>query len=398
LLSLQLDYDLIYLISGLLLAAAAGRLPGALRQPRNPVPWLVFGMLVLFALCFLLGTPLAAPVLALLRYPSIADVLQHDLFVATSVLVQLLLARRGRTATRRRIALAAAVVLAQTALFFTAPVGWDEVDFVARYGTDPRIAAYTVLFTAFQAVVLADAGLAVREHRRAARDPLVRLGLTLLGLSAVAGLAYVLHKIVYAVPLAFGVHPGWAEGPVNTLLAGPSTVLFLLGLTIANWHRWALAPVRWARRCRDYRRIRPLWLAVRTALPSVALSVPPAGIPLRHLAFWLYRTVVEVNDALLILRPRFDARVPDLVAAHAPAGLTGRRLDAVTSAALLAVVLRNDPAPRSDAPWPVAPAAPGAGPAEQAEFLGQVAQAYRHSPVVAAVLGAAAEPAERVAS
>jgi hypothetical protein len=65
---------------------------------------------------------------------------------------------------------------------------------------------------------------------------------------------------------------------------------------------WLLAALRrWRRQWRCYRQLRPLWKAVRRAVPQIALTLP-YGMRY-HLRRRLYRRCIEIRDGELMLRP-----------------------------------------------------------------------------------------------
>lgn len=142
------------------------------------------------------------------------------------------------------------------------------------------------------------------------------------------------------------------------------------------WGPRALRPWRWSRQRRSYRRLEPLWRTLSEAVPQVRLA---DGDDAGDIGLRLYRRVIEIRDAQLLLEPFADA---DAVARAEEAararGLAGEPLQAYVEATALATALpRWDP----DRPAAASTASPRktAGDAtlsRETRFLERVAAAF----------------------
>ncbi|GAB2669347.1 DUF6545 domain-containing protein [Nocardia goodfellowii] len=121
------------------------------------------------------------------------------------------------------------------------------------------------------------------------------------------------QKLVFGVLLVGAiswVHAAVASG-IGLLSGGPLTnpaphwtaascVGFVALITLAAVPLAGIAAARrgWDRESRKIRRLRPLWRDLTAAVPGVVLPGPPDADP----GYRLYRTVVEIRDALTLLR------------------------------------------------------------------------------------------------
>jgi hypothetical protein len=112
------------------------------------------------------------------------------------------------------------------------------------------------------------------------------------------------------------------------------------------------------------------------------------ALTVHHLAFHLYRRVVEIWDGRLALQPYVDPRVADRVKRFCrDNGMAGEELRALAEAASLAAALRakaQEQPVRETAAVP--PSVGGADVAADAAFLGKVAHYLLRSPLVPAIL------------
>lgn len=137
------------------------------------------------------------------------------------------------------------------------------------------------------------------------------------------------------------------------------------------------------------RELRPLWAALREAVPESGRAAAGGGRPAARSR--LYRQVIGIRDAQLVLRPCQDPDVADAAATAArQAGLGGDELDAAVEAAVLAGAARarNAGRPRRRAgatSWPAVRG--GADLAGEAAWLARVSQALAASPVVRDLAG-----------
>ena len=130
-----------------------------------------------------------------------------------------------------------------------------------------------------------------------------------------------------------------------------------------------------------YRRLRPLWQAVRAAVPEIAL--PPG--PSADIGYRLYRRVIEIRDGQLALRPYSDPQAVAMAESEARSeGVTGADLEATIEAALLATAIsaRESGLPRHDDPDHLPPMRSGEQLADEVGWLIRVSQMFARSPIV----------------
>lgn len=397
--------DTIYGILVVLGIAFVLRARRLIRDPHNRVHQAVCALLALLAVAFVLGTDTIPPHLPVINaYPNLNDLVQHCCLVGVGLTMQILMMLLVGTPHRQlvrsswvRCTIAAATGIALVVLFFAAPIGSDRFDFVTAYGSDPRVCAYLLVFLAYVVTMLAGLARLTFTYAQHATAPALRLGLRASALSALVGLVYAAHKALYTLAAFYRFTLPWSESLVSTVIAGLSVITLLVGVTLAVWDsRIKALRRRWRQRI-AYRRIRPLWLAVCAALPDLALLPPetsPAGLRVPDADFWLYRFVIELNDAFLLLGPYRDDRVDELVFAKVP-DWPPERVDVLLSAANIAVALRAKASgtPGAD-PGPALVESPDAG------VDGEIAWQLSRSSVVAEVVAetdrrADDEPARR---
>jgi hypothetical protein len=201
-------------------------------------------------------------------------------------------------------------------------------------GTLPFALADKILFLLYGLVSL---GLLfavfVRSAWHAEPGPL-RAGLWLLVVGVGAATAWTFWDVDDVVQLARTARIGAREDLPSSVLAAATIGFVTAGATLSAWSPAVSSVLGRVRAYRAYRRIEPLWTALRTAVPGIALD------PGRALAggaeFALYRRVIEIRDGHLALRAHFD---PDLPArAEAAARRAGVR-EAEVAATVEAVTL-----------------------------------------------------------
>ncbi|MEV6826439.1 MAB_1171c family putative transporter [Amycolatopsis sp. NPDC051102] len=162
----------------------------------------------------------------------------------------------------------------------------------------------------------------------------LRAGLWLLVVGVGAAFAWTFWDVDDVRRLAESARIAAREDVPSSVLAAVTVVSVAAGATLSAWSPAVSSVIGRVRAYRAYRRIEPLWTALRTAVPGIALD------PGRELAggaeFTLYRRVIEIRDGHLALRAHFD---PDLPArAEAAARRAGVR-EAEVAATVEAVTL-----------------------------------------------------------
>ncbi|MGV9264869.1 MAB_1171c family putative transporter [Kitasatospora sp. NPDC003701] len=343
------------------------------------------------------SAPATAPALAaVVPDPSHLTLVADQLKVAASGALAMMAystwpAATARRAVRWQTVLTAATVVSSIAAFVAAaPVREGSAIGVSGAGR-PILAAYVALFAVHTAWCLAVFGFLIGRCARCLPPGVLRLGLRLMALSALAGLLWTadnLHDL--ANILAAGRENG-AESRVSAVAGAVCVTLGFAGATASAWADWAGRVRAW----HDHRRLGPLWSAMRAALPEIELVTSERlfgggrGRGRADVRFALYRRIIEIRDGQLTLRPHLHPAVPLWVGEFSgPAG--AEELAAVVEAAAIAAALE---AARAGYRFPVGPGGGcvphpvAADVHEEAAWLVKVAAAYTGSPAVAHVRG-----------
>ncbi|MFD4398272.1 MAB_1171c family putative transporter [Kitasatospora sp. NPDC058478] len=303
----------------------------------------------------------------------------------------------ARRAVRRQLALLAGVLGVRAVLFVAAAPGLDASDLTAAPSTGARLAlaGYTAAGVLYLAYCLTTLLRQLARLARAAAPGRQRSGLRLLTLSLVAGLlwnAWGVDDVVQAA--ATGTQAG-AEDALCGVLGLLCVALLATGLGTTVWPAAHAAVRGWLRAHRRYRALAPLWRDLHTVLPEIALA-PASRLPLlppRDPQFALYRRIIEIHDARLILRQHLDPRTPRwLAAATSRFPPSAARADATAEAAALAAALEraaagarpNPDTPRT-APAAEPPHALGPDLESEADHLAHLTRVYATCPAVAEV-------------
>lgn len=231
------------------------------------------------------------------------------------------------------------------------------------------------------------------RYARWGNDDLTRLGTLMSAVAASAAIPYAVAGLVFATLRAGGLAVSY---PVEVAVTMPcmlgGALLSTVGMALPTWGARSRALRPLLRRVGSYRALRdlhPLWWELCRAIPDIALH-PPAGPRRDRLALTavhrrLHRRVIEIEDALLRLRPHRDPDVADRAGVAASARLSGRPLEAVVEAS---VIVASLDAYTHGRVFQAEPDQPGAGPHaadpdDETAWLCLVALAYRHSPIVA---------------
>ena len=188
-----------------------------------------------------------------------------------------------------------------------------------------------------------------RHARRYARDvqdhPWLARGLRTTAVGSVVFFGYCLLRGMYLLGLLAGANLSlliYAAQPC----AAFGSLIFVAGLTMPGWGHHASSVHNWLRAYRDHHRLHPLWRALYSAFPEIALDPPssqarwkefsPRDIPYR-----LYRRVIEIQDGCRALRPYLEPHATDTAAPHPrPAGQRGKESAALAEALRITHALR----------------------------------------------------------
>jgi hypothetical protein len=257
--------------------------------------------------------------------------------------------------------------------------------------------AYFTLYTSFLGTALGEVLMLSWQHARGSwyhRPKCIGLLLTCSG--AAAGLAALAGQTAWAITAAPHMLPPSlpaarscaglftpAQCAFTVALPGTSVLLAGTGAALPTLAAAAAKAWRYWSDLRMFLALEPLWDRLYSAFPQVTL--PEYGRRRRlDMAFRLYRRVIEIDDACLMLRPYMR---PEILAAAAAAaarfGLRGEELRATVEAATIVAALRARRA--SDALDPPPPDHSDANVCDltaEASWFVKVARAYATSPVV----------------
>ena len=228
------------------------------------------------------------------------------------------------------------------------------------------------------------------------------------GMRAVAAGAAAEFALILARAAMIGSYAGGEEaaGRAATAIAAAQAVAMIsivAGTTASAWYPPLSRLARQAWLWSAYWRLRPLWAALRQAIPEVTLPRPP-GVRL-NIRYRVDRRVIEIRDAELALQAYSPPEVPGRAETAARcAGLDAGEAVAVAEAAVIATALaarRDGQPPRlGGTPGKVISTLPGNNDLRaEAAGLILVARAFRCSPIVARIAGqagGAAEPGGRL--
>lgn len=337
------------LAAGILIGFGGRRLTVALKAGADPAHRYLSGFALLMGSSLVVLDPSNLTELGK-AVPEVAAVLFGDALKTAAVSSMLLFsislspepAGRIRRAMSRTVVVAIAVQLVSAALLSAARPGVRRGTLLAG-STSGRLllSAYDALFTGYAVWCLIVLGRILVSHLRVAAPGVARAGLRL----AVAAVAAATLWTAWSLDDISGILTrGTQDGGEDTLSNALGLVCVTLAVaaaTVPLWRAPLVAPLRWLRAYRSYRALEPLWSALHSELPEIALTLsgPDRRIPLRHAEFALYRRIIEIRDGQLALRPYADpgpfGPVP------ATGGRPGSPAQAVHEAAVLTAALAN---------------------------------------------------------
>jgi hypothetical protein len=409
---------LVNLATVLAWAVVAYRLPSLLRQPRDPVRrtyWLALFLLAAALTVLLPG--LQAAIATSTGIPYLAHLFGNAFVLGAAWATQVSLYHATYPPLEaprrsRRIGLVVVAALGLMAVCFALATGAGEaVAFTGRYQHASFLLGYRLVYLVGIALAIGNfARLSWRYARRSSR-PSLQIGLRLVAIAGVIGLAYVANEGLRAATERLGrANPVPNPDAVSQLLIALSMSLGLIGTTLPAWGPRLGIPVlvTWLRHYRALRRLYPLWTDLYHAQPRIALFPPRSPIAdlltVRDLRFHLYRRVIEIRDGQLLLCRHLDAR-PAAAARQrcVAAGLSEAETHAVIEATEIAAALRAGPGDDDPTPPRAGQVLSGARDVVgEVAALERVARCYRRSPIVRVVVDqldretAPAESTERI--
>ncbi|MFF0413100.1 MAB_1171c family putative transporter [Kitasatospora sp. NPDC004745] len=305
----------------------------------------------------------------------------------------------GRRAVRRRLAVLAGILALRAALLALASPGPGarELSAAPSTGAHLALAGYSAVGVLYLAHCLTALLRQLLRLTRASGGPgPTRTGLRLIVLGVAAGLLWTAWGVDDVVRAAATGSQDGAEDALCGVLGLVCVTLLGAGLGATLWPVVPAAVSGWLLAHRRHRALAPLWRDLHTVLPEIAL-VPvrrlSALLPPRDPQFALYRRIIEIHDARLILRQHLDPRTAQWLA-----GATRRfpppadRAAATAEAAALAAALERaaagalpDPGAAPTVPAAVPSAEPPRALGSEADHLAHLTRVYATCPAVAEV-------------
>ncbi|MFE0458517.1 MAB_1171c family putative transporter [Kitasatospora sp. NPDC058965] len=422
-----------YLSGGLCLFFAGRRLAALRLHPQDAVQRYVAGFLVCMGAALAALAPASLTRLTTLGLGEQPEILLTDALRtgAESLLVLIGLAleardtgaagaRRLRGRIRLHQVAAPAVPVTMALLLGAAHIASRGDELVVSGSGRWLLAGYDTLFAGYAVGCLWVLVSVLGRRTRRAGPGLLRTGLRLMRAAAALGVVWSLWTVDDIAGILADGRQGGGEDTPSIVLGAACAALTVIGASATVWGRarWTVrlaGPLRRCRARRRHRALEPLWSALRSAVPGIALLAdgPEPGpvrgrVPLRHAEFALYRRIIEIRDGQLALRAHLPAEAPQWVVAAVRESPVGRRrvrrpapLGAVVEAALLAAALETRRAGTRSGGDPGAGWAPQPVPgtvAAEAAWLLQVAAAFADGPAVARVRERAALRAQGAAA
>ncbi|GGV13637.1 MAB_1171c family putative transporter [Streptomyces griseoflavus] len=327
--------------AGVLAAALAIKLPTIIRLWTDPLLRAVGGLLLLACAVFVFVAPSTiARVNRVTGVPNISAPLVYSLLTAfcASCLVLIIAWRDGlpehspstRRATRWVVCVYGGVIAALWVLFALADVPVERTrDLDTYYANTPFMREEILLYLlAHTTAVLITSKLIWNWIRTEGLDAWLRWGLKFLGIGYALNLAFDAAKLTAVGARWSGNDLDWLSLHVAPALACLSAVSIAVGFILphAGQYLHACWRIRLA-----HRRLRPLYLLMRTAHGSGLPFVLRAGPELR-----LTRRETFIRDVLLPLARRTDERLRERsYDAALGLGLTPERARAVAAAVVI---------------------------------------------------------------
>ncbi|MFD6465381.1 MAB_1171c family putative transporter [Streptomyces goshikiensis] len=428
--------NIVYAILALITwSAFAYKAKDLIKDWRNRELRLLCLAIATFATPFVTASPwLYVRIDSCLGYPNIATLITYvSVAVCLASFVALLVSwssAQSKIRLRHRMIVAYSVttILSMIVLFFVGDVNDAErpIDFDVYYARAPFITQFLLVYFILFSVSMSGLVRLCWKYAKAVDAPWLRLGLRTVTIGACFGLGYSVLKTASLVWGLFGDSPlAVASNDIAPMSASVAAAAFSIGFTMPAWGVGVTRARGFVGDFRAYRQLYPLWRDMAQAFPEIVLlpatsrqtrwsirtlprlvgrqviEVRDGRLALRphydtevehttrDMQFLRHRQVVEIRDGQLALRQHYDSSVAESARALGRAqGLTGDDLEAVVEAAQIAAALRARAAGASQRiPRRLLTHDPAAGDIIlEADWLTRVAQAYRTSPVVAAIV------------
>lgn len=333
-------------------AAFFYKLPALLPGRSNPALLALCVYFLCSAMSFLLGLDAVWPHVAnLFGYENVTTIIIHAIVIVLTAAQQVVLMywawppEQARARARRRLIAFGSMLVILVVLFFLAlPSRRHGAETATLLNvSNPSYALYLCCYTTVVAAGQVETmRLSLRYAKMIGRSWL-RTGMLIVTAGALLILIYCGMRDAEVI----GVHSGFdmtAWDPIQWSAGDVGSLFELVGWTLPGWGTCLSAGGQWVKDYQAYRRLRPLWAALYEAVPTIALDPPRSWLgellPLRDLDHRLYRRIIEIRDAQLVLRPYTDPAAAEVARERAQAaGLIGDPHHAVVEASLIGSAL-----------------------------------------------------------
>jgi hypothetical protein len=236
-------------------------------------------------------------------------------FCAQTLLVLLTRGHRSRRERWLDVALLATAVAVLWVTFSFGPAT-PTARFGSRAEADVSMNTYLLVFLLYLGQSVAR--VLVGTMRYSSRGTSVmRHGLRLIAAGCATGLGYIGVKLAAVVLLYANAPISYvAERTAGRTLAVLAGTLVAIGACLPTLSEWWGDARGWWFDYRAHRDLYPLWSCLTAAAPTVALD-PPSGrladaLRVRQMHLRLYRRLIELRDARLVLRPAHGRPLSEL--------------------------------------------------------------------------------------
>ncbi|AEW99671.1 MAB_1171c family putative transporter [Streptantibioticus cattleyicolor] len=219
-----------------------------------------------------------------------------------------------RRAVRRELALAAGALLTSLGFQFLAAPHLAGSDLVSSPSHRWYLVAYDATITLYLGYCLSALVRPLARRARLAGPGLLRTALRLFVLGTLAGLVWNAWTVDDMIRAATTSAQDGGDDTLSAVLGALCVGLIAAGASTTLWTPVSSTVRGWLRARRRYRALTPLWAELHAVLPEITLVRPGGHLWPSHVHFALYRRVIEIQDARMILRHYADPRTPDWLA------------------------------------------------------------------------------------
>ncbi|MEY8042338.1 MAB_1171c family putative transporter [Saccharopolyspora cebuensis] len=218
-------------------------------------------------------------------------------------------ARRGW----RELGLSTVTSTALIALFLATPADHRGENYEDA-GATPELLAFYLVGNLYLAYACARGTLLAwraADHTRSRARASLRVAAAGLAFNAV--LVHAPRVVSTSGRLAVGHDPIPGTSTWTTPLLAIGISVFFAGIAYPGARTGLIKSRIWITEWRQYRQLRPLWLALVTAFPNIALFKPTTplreALRARRIGIRYYRRIIEIRDGLLQLSPYLEAPI-----------------------------------------------------------------------------------------